>query len=946
MWSGVVSYTFAGGQMHFAPFVAILQNALAVILSLSAVIVASSADAFTSDLNGRTEDSSYTRHRQPAESGAVQRQGKNVQNDQCAKFVSWDSNSTSWVETCPAGRYSAAGVAGAASLSKCLECSEVCATCSDLRVCTSCSPNFILQNGGCYRSCMTEYVELQRNKGPRASVRLSSSASENLHSVSVQHGRLEVLDVDGHWGTVCNKSFSRQSADVVCRQLGLGIAAAITSGTHPIVGHGAPINRAGINCTGNESSILECPAQHRNAVFCSHVEDVEIKCSGPNTSRSCIKPPCLRGFRPIENEQGHVISCEACDSRCITCSGASGNCSECSFGLFLSRPAGNGSRTCVVNCEDGFYGNVARKQCLPCSPSCLACVNSPTGGDFVCTTCKSSAEYPLGAVCVAACPNHTYVDRPSNACRLCSEKCLTCADGYGNGTCTSCRTPLVLDRTSSCVQRCAPPRFALHGRCVATQCPDGYYEDMANQACRTCPALESCLSCANATHCALCQFPALEERGKCVQRCSPGLHAEDILPSRQRARLVGGTSFAAGRVEIFHANQWGAVCDFTWGLPQAMVICRQLGYGNVTIALLPRMNTDFSPVWPASIRSCRGDESTLLSCNLGRLDTQRCHDSTDFARVVCGDATVRRCISQCPHGHYGSPLTGCNRCAAYCQTCHSTPSNCTDCYQGYYRLNSKCLGNCPDGYFADSVNNVCTPCSSECAWCSGASTNCTGCGLGKYLQNNTCVAKCGTKFIQDSQPEIRLTQLTSLFEGILEAYFEGQWRPICYDGKPPSQFGQRVCRELNLGIALKTSESPRNFYDMSVLKVFHCSTWDRTITECIHFANSFCSYNYVKVKCSGPDTSRRCLQHCPTGHSGWSDGRCHQCHFSCAECFDRSDFCTKCNYGYVAEAGECKVSCSSDFYNDRGACVQCHSSCLHCNGRSETDCIECKHGEF
>ena len=45
-------------------------------------------------------------------------------------------------------------------------------------------------------------------------------------------------------------------------------------------------------------------------------------------------------------------------------------------------------------------------------------------------------------------------------------------------------------------------------------------------------------------------------------------------------RLAGSTDAGSGRVEILIGDQWGTICDTFWGLADAEVVCRDLGYSG------------------------------------------------------------------------------------------------------------------------------------------------------------------------------------------------------------------------------------------------------------------------------------------------------------------------------------------------------------------------------
>ena len=50
-------------------------------------------------------------------------------------------------------------------------------------------------------------------------------------------------------------------------------------------------------------------------------------------------------------------------------------------------------------------------------------------------------------------------------------------------------------------------------------------------------------------------------------------------------RLVEGNSPNRGRVEILHNGVWGTICHDYWEMPDANVLCRQLGFEGALVAL-------------------------------------------------------------------------------------------------------------------------------------------------------------------------------------------------------------------------------------------------------------------------------------------------------------------------------------------------------------------------
>ena len=100
-------------------------------------------------------------------------------------------------------------------------------------------------------------------------------------------------------------------------------------------------------------------------------------------------------------------------------------------------------------------------------------------------------------------------------------------------------------------------------------------------------------------------------------------------------RLANGNRKSEGRVEIFYNGTWGTVCDDSWDLRDAVVVCRQLGYPSALTAI---RRASFGPgigtIWLDDVE-CRGSESSIDMCQHNGWGDHNCVHGED-ASVVCG----------------------------------------------------------------------------------------------------------------------------------------------------------------------------------------------------------------------------------------------------------------------------------------------------------------------
>uniref|UniRef100_A0A8D2D5Q1 Scavenger receptor family member expressed on T cells 1 n=1 Tax=Sciurus vulgaris TaxID=55149 RepID=A0A8D2D5Q1_SCIVU len=571
-------------------------------------------------------------------------------------------------------------------------------------------------------------------------------------------GRLEVRR-GLSWGTVCHMDLDLPTAHVVCRELQCGLAVSTVQGA--LFGQGSgPVWTEASRCAGNESLLFHC--QREPGHQCTHDQDVGLRCSEfrlVNGSSSCegrVELQVQGSWAPLcathwDLEDATVL------------------CHQLNCGRAVATPPG------------GHFGEGG----APLWPDVFHCVgtepylwNCPvsTLGAQVCAPGNSAS---------ALCSGLLDALRLSDGQSRCDGRVEVALDGaWGRvlddawdlrGASVVCRQ-LGCGRAERAYDAPAPVRGVLRVWLSRARC-------MGSET--------------RLTQCNVSTFqlvPAGASRDVGVV-CSGSL----------RVRLSAGPGRCAGRLEVLHGGEWGTVCDDSWDLQDAHVVCRQLGCGHALSAPgSAHFGAGAGPIWMDEL-ACMGDESALWQCPSGGWGQHDCGHKED-AGVFCSESVALRLqggpggcagwLDVLYNGTWGSVCSNALKDISLTIICQQL-----GCGDLGWLENKPFPGAGSSTSWVDNVQ--CRRLHSSTLWhCPSAPWDPHSCALGEEAWI-TCAEtfNCSSALSCPEEGAVRLRGGEDGCSGRVELWHGGSWGTVCDDSWDLAD-AEVVCRQLGCGRAV------------------------------------------------------------------------------------------------------------------------------------------------
>ncbi|XP_028827762.1 scavenger receptor cysteine-rich type 1 protein M130-like isoform X2 [Denticeps clupeoides] len=265
-----------------------------------------------------------------------------------------------------------------------------------------------------------------------------------------------------------------------------------------------------------------------------------------------------------------------------------------------------------------------------------------------------------------------------------------------------------------------------------------------------------------------------------------------VVASGGDVRLVNGPSRCAGRVEVFHDEQWGTVCDDYWNMHVAAVVCRELGCGEAVEALhRAHFGPGSGPIWMDGL-SCEGSESSLKTCTFRGWGQHDCSHVEDAGVLCSADRKPR--LSDGPHLCSGrvEVLRG-KTWGSVCDAAFDLQDAEVVCRELGCGIPVELLGAAAFGWGQEQI-------WSEDMQCGGNETEISFCPTSS-TQKHICSHENDVGLVCAGYTDARLVNGSDRCSGRVELQFLTDWGTVC-DASWDIKAASVLCGQLHCGIAV------------------------------------------------------------------------------------------------------------------------------------------------
>nr|XP_054773054.1 deleted in malignant brain tumors 1 protein-like [Lytechinus pictus] len=294
---------------------------------------------------------------------------------------------------------------------------------------------------------------------------------------------------------------------------------------------------------------------------------------------------------------------------------------------------------------------------------------------------------------------------------------------------------------------------------------------------------------------------------------------------KANVRLQDGNS-TEGRVELFHKGSWGTVCVHNFGMSEANVVCRMLGFGFAERYYgAEKFGAGTGDIVIGGL-DCSGDEVNIDRCSSSAYGVENCTHQDDVG-VSCVALPVRLEDGSSPNeGRVEVYYNG--AWGTVCDDEWDTENAQVVCrmigYQGVIRSYSR-------AFFGEGQGDIVLDNSQ----CSGDERHIALCGNPKYLSHNCGHDEdAGVVCSGPATANIRLVDGPDPSQGRLELYLLGAWGTACR--KDWTHIDSSVaCRKLGYFGAADTLSPPTTYGNgtgMVLLREPRCKGKEADLLQC------------------------------------------------------------------------------------------------------------------